>query len=128
MSNDKFPIKTIKRYDIHDRIFEFIVKVIELTRLLPKTPQNLIIIGQIMRSVTSMGANDQEADGALSRKDFVHCYTIVRKEGKETLFWLRLTARINPAHKIKIEPILQEGNEIVAIISTIIKNTNRPII
>lgn len=128
MTNDKFPIKTTKRYDIHDRIFEFIVKVIELTRLLPKTPQNLIIIGQIMRSVTSMGANDQEADGALSRKDFVHCYTIVRKEGKETLFWLRLTVRTNPTHKTGIEPILQEGNEIVAIISTIIKNTNRPII
>lgn len=100
MTNDKFPIKTVRRYDIHDRIFEFIVKVIELIKLLPKTPQNLMIIGQIMRSVSSMGANDQEADGALSRKDFIHCYTIVRKE----------------------------GNEIIAIISTIIKNSNRSLI
>lgn len=124
MSNSQFQMKT-KKYDIHDRIFEFIIKVIEITKLMPKTPQNLIIIGQIMRSVTSMGANDQEADGALSRKDFLHCYTIVRKEGKETLFWLRLTARTNPSLETRVQSVIQEGNEIVAIISTIIKNTNR---
>lgn len=64
MSNDKFPIKKTNKYDIHDRIFEFIVRVIELTKILPRTAQNLMIIGQIMPSVTSMGANDQEADGA----------------------------------------------------------------
>lgn len=123
MSNIKFPIRGIK-YDIHDRIFEFIVKVIDLTKLLPKTSQNLMIISQIMRSVTSMGANDQEADGASSRKDFLHCYTIVRKEGKETLFWLRLIMRTNQSLKLIIEPVIDEGNQIVAIISTIIKNTN----
>lgn len=124
MSNNKFPIEK-KKYDIHNRIFEFIIDVIELTKLLPKTPQNLMIIGQIMRSVTSMGANDQEADGALSKKDFVHCYTIVRKEGKETLFWLRLIERTSPQLSLKIKPIISEGNEIIAIISTIIKNSNR---
>lgn len=124
MPNIQFPIRSTKKYDIHDRIFEFVVKVIELIKLLPKTPQNLIIIGQIMRSVTSIGANDQEADGALSRKDFLHCYTIVRKEGKETLFWLRLIERTNPSLQSKIKPIIDEGNEIVAIVSTIIKNTN----
>lgn len=125
MSNDKFPIKA-KKYDIHDRIFEFIVKVIELIKLLPKTPQNLIIIGQIIRSVTSMGANDQEADGASTRKDFLHCYTIVRKEGKETLFWLRLIEGTNDSSliKAKTQTLIQEGNEIVAIVSTIINKTS----
>ena len=123
MSNVQYQISN-KKYDIHDRIFEFIIKVIELTKVLPKNAQNLIIISQILRSVTSMGANDQEADGASSRKDFLHCYTIVRKEGKETVFWLRLIQKTNPMVSI-VESLILEGNEIVAIISTIIKNTNR---
>lgn len=76
----------MKEYDIHERIFNFIVMVIELFNKLPKTPTNLIIIGQATRSVTSMGANDQEADGALTKKDFIHGFTIVRKEGEETVF------------------------------------------
>jgi four helix bundle protein len=59
-----------KPKDIHERIYQFVVQVLSYTKLLPKTPQNLILINQITRSVTSMGANDQEADGTDSRKDF----------------------------------------------------------
>lgn len=114
---------TAARYDIHDRIFEFIVTVIDLTKHLPRTAQNLMIINQVMRSVTSMGANDQEADGASTRKDFAHCYTIVRKEGKETLFWLKLINRTNDLQQDKILSVIAEGNEIIAIISTILRKT-----
>lgn len=123
MSNVKFPIRNTKNYDIHDRIFEFIVNVIELINLLPKTPQNLVIIGQLVRSATSMGANDQEADGALTRKDFLHCYAIVRKEGKETVFWLRLIERTNQPLQERVKVLISEGNEIVAIVSSIVNKT-----
>lgn len=92
-------------YDIHERIFNFVVAVIELLNKLPKTPTNLIIIGQLTRSVTSMGANDQEADGMSTTKDFLYCYTVVRKEGKEA------------------DALVQEGSELVAIVSSIMKNT-----
>ena len=119
MSNFQFPMK----YDIHERIFNFIVRVINFLNKLPKTPTNLVFIGQITRSVTSMGANDQEADGALSSKDFVHKFTIVRKEGKETIFWLRIIGKTNPKFNSEANELIKEGNEIVAIVSTIIKNT-----
>jgi len=76
----------MKDNDIHERIFNFIVNVINLLNKLPKTPTNLIFINQLTRSVTSMGANDQEADGSSTRKDFVHGFTLVRKEGKESVF------------------------------------------
>ena len=72
-----------KIQDIHERIYQFILRVVALTKVIPKTPQNLILINQILRSATSMGANDQEADGTDSRKDFIAKYALVRKEGKE---------------------------------------------
>jgi four helix bundle protein len=108
------------KYDIHDRIYRFVVRVIKLVNTLPKTASNTVIIPQILRSVTSMGANDQEADGSLTKKDFIHCCTIVRKESKETNFWLTLIADTNPTIKPNMNDILQEGKEIVAIISSII--------
>ncbi len=110
------------KYDIHERIFNFVVVVINFLNKLPKTPTNLIFIGQCTRSVTSMGANDQEADGALTKKDFIHGYTIVRKEGKETIFWLRLIGRTNKAFSSEADSLIQEGHEIVAIVSKIIIN------
>lgn len=123
MPNSQFPNNRAK-YDIYSRIFEFIVDVINLTNRLPKTPQNIVVINQVLRSATSMGANSQEADGSNSKKDFIHGLTLVRKEGKETLFWLNLIHRTNPQIKIHMTKVIQESNEIIAIISTIIKKTN----
>ncbi len=114
----------MKTYDIHDRIFKFIVDVINFLNKIPKTSTNLIFIGQATRSVTSMGANDQEADGALTKKDFIHGYTVVRKEGKETVFWIRIICATNPRFQIEGELLIKEGQELVAIISTIIKNAS----
>lgn len=113
------------KYDIHERIFEYIVNVIIFLNKLPKTQANLIFIGQITRSVTSMGANDQEADGTSSTKDFLHCYTVVRKESKETVFWLKVIDKTNLAFNNEVKDLIREGNEIVAIVSTIIRNTIR---
>ena len=75
-----------KRFDIHERIFKFVATVLRFTRLIPRTLENKILINQLIRSVTSTGTNDQEADGVSSRRDFVHCYTVVRKEMKETSY------------------------------------------
>lgn len=116
---------SIKKYDIHDRIYNFIIEVIKLTGILPKTESNEVIIKQVLRSATSMGANDQEADGTLTKKDFIHTYTIVRKEGKETNFWLSLIADTNPQIQARASKILSEGKEIVAILSSIINKTRK---
>jgi four helix bundle protein len=51
-----------RKYDIYERIFNFILLVLKLIDKLPKTYSNQVISGQITRSVTSMGANSQEAE------------------------------------------------------------------
>ena len=101
------------------------INSIILTKKLPKTPQNIVIIPQLVASVTSVGANDQEADAANSRKDFVAKYSIVRKEGKESLYWLRVIKDTNsPEYKEVSEEFIKEGQEISFIVSSIMKNTN----
>lgn len=113
----KMPINN----NIHKRIFDFVIRVLRLTKALPKTQQNLIFIKQITRSVTSIGANDQEADGSSTRKDFYHCLTIVKKETKETNYWLKIISETNPSLKNKMLLLIQEGQEIEAIISSIVQ-------
>lgn len=114
--------------DIHERIYKFVIRVISLTKILPNTPQNQVIIYQLMKSVTSMGANDQEADGAESKKDFIAKYTLVKKENKETNYWLKIIEDTNPEAIVKrMGNIHKEGLEILKIVSTIIINTKRKI-
>lgn len=113
--------------DIHERIYEFVIRVINITKILPKTPQNEVIIYQLTKSATSMGANDQEADGAESKKDFISKYTIVKKENKETNYWLRLIFDTNPEIAAHMVGLREEGLEILRIISAIILNSKRNI-
>ena len=115
------------KYNIHERIFAFIVATIKFLNKLPKTPTNLVFINQAIRSVTSMGANDQEADGALTKKDFIHGFTLVRKEGKETIFWIKIIEQTNNGFSNDAKILIKEGTEIVAIVSTIIKNASSSI-
>lgn len=120
-------VKMPKNVDIHERIYNFVIRVINLTKALPKTPQNDVIIYQIVKSATSMGANDQEADGAESRKDFIAKYSIVKKENKETNYWLRVIKDTNPSIGKRIIGLQEEGLELVKIISAIILSTKRKI-
>ncbi len=115
----------MKNHDIHDRIYKFVIRVLKLLKSLPRTPENIVIINQITRSVTSMGANDREADGTITVRDFVSKYSIVRKEGKETDYWLNLIADTNLKLKPRMLSLITEGNEIIKIVSSIIYNTRR---
>jgi four helix bundle protein len=118
---------TIKKtkYDIHERIYSFIVRVIKLVSSLPKTDANSVIIQQLLRCATSIGANDQEIDGASSMKDFIHCYTVVRKETKETNVWLKLISDTSPTIKSNMDDIMKEGQEISLIVSSIVNNARK---
>ena len=113
--------------DIHERIYKFVIRVLNLIKYIPKTSENIVLIGQITRSATSMGANDQEADGTNSKKDFVSKYSIVRKEAKETLYWLNVIADTNPTLASRMKDLMNEAEKIIKIVSSIIWKTRSKI-
>lgn len=111
--------------DIHTRIYRFVIGCFrEVVRKIPKTVESSPIISQLSSSLTSMGANDQEADAAISKKDFVAKYSIVKKESKETKYWLSVVQDTDLINKSITEPYIRECQEILLIVSKIIENTN----
>ena len=112
--------------DIHKRIYTFVINCFrDVVRKIPKKVENLPIIEQLSSSLTSMGANDQEADAALSRKDFIAKYAIVRKEAKETHYWLSFVRDTDLVNKNVVDPYISECQEIRNIVSSIIENTRK---
>ena len=112
--------------DIHNRIYRFVLGCFQkIVRKIPKTPENLPLIAQLSSSLTSIGANDQEADAAASRKNFIAKYTIAKKEAKETEYWLSLVKDMNLVPYADVEPYIQECQEILLIVSKIIENTKK---
>lgn len=112
--------------DIHIRIHKFVVECfVNVIRTIPKTPENIPIIKQISASLTSVGANDQEADAADSKKDFVAKYKIAKKEAKETKYWLSIIGDTNILASGIVEPYIKESQEILLIVSKIILNAEK---
>lgn len=71
---------------LFERVMDFGVSIVGLANDLPKTPAGFAIGSQIVRSSTSIGANTQEAQYALSKKDFINKMGIALREAKESKF------------------------------------------
>jgi four helix bundle protein len=73
-------------FDLEKRTLTFAKEVIKLCKQLPQRVITREIVGQLIRSSGSVGANYREANDALSKKDFSHRMKITRKEAKETCY------------------------------------------
>lgn len=108
---------------IAKKSFTFALDIIKMTKLLPNTYENIIVIKQIIRAVTSIGANIEEALGANSKKGFAHCMNISKKEARETRYWLKLLIEINPRLRDNLQTLLAENLEIINILTKIVKTS-----
>lgn len=111
------------KYDLEERTALFSERIIELCKKAPKNVITNPIIGQLIRSGTSIGANYCEANGASSKKDFKNKIFICKKEAKETKYWLRLLAKVEEMLKEECRECWQEAQEFTLIFSKIAVNT-----
>ena len=111
------------KFDLEERTTNFARKVVKLCKSLPRNPINDRIVGQVVGSSGSIGANYREANDALGKKDFIMRIKIARKEAKEVLHWLILLAEANPDKEIEIQELEKESMEYKNILSAIINKT-----
>ena len=113
--------------DIRERAMDYAVRAIKLVQFLRgrKDDAGTIVGRQFLRSATSIGANLTEAQAAESRSDFIHKNAIAQKEARECRYWLRLMQRAELAPPPRLEPLLDETEQMIAIITRILVNTKK---
>jgi len=110
--------------DLPDRTFAFADRVVRLCTYLEQQGRvSTTLATQLLRAGTSIGANVEEGIASESRKDFVHKYSIACKEARESYYWLRLLAVSETVTKERLDPLIGEANELIAILTTIIKKS-----
>lgn len=116
----------MNRYeDIDERTFKFAVRVIKMLQTLPRNNvATWKIGGQVIDSSCSVNSNIVQARAGISKKDFRKHMKISLKEARETLRWLELLVAIGLVKKDMMALLIQECDEIVCILVTIIKNSN----
>ena len=123
MTNDQSNPNSLnpKKYDLEERTTKFSKNVIDFLRKISENPLTKPLVGQLVRSATSIGANYCEADEASSKKDFINKLCISKKETKETKYWLELIVHTVPHFKEEARILWKEAQELNLILATIIR-------
>ena len=69
---------------------QFAVDIVKLCTDIKEHRRSNVLLNQLLRSGTSIGANIHEANYASSRADFINKFQIALKECYETDYWLEL--------------------------------------
>ena len=102
---------------MEDRLTEFAASIADLYEVLPRTFLGRHYGQQILRAATGAAANYAEVRAAESRNDFIHKLGIVCKELCECLVWLRLISRKHLVAEELLDPIRDECDQLVRIVS-----------
>jgi four helix bundle protein len=114
-----------KAQDLLNRTFSFGVKTLKFINTLPDNYIYRVPKGQVARSSTSIGANYEEAQGAISKRDFTNKISISYRESRESVYWLRILNELYPEEKYKEEmlSLISEGVELKKIFGAIKKKS-----
>lgn len=85
------------------------------------------LCNQLLRSGTSIGANNAEATNAVSKTDYRAKSFIALKEARESLYWIELLYRNKYIDEIQYKSIYTDCEELVKILVTRCKKINEEI-
>jgi four helix bundle protein len=100
---------------LRDRSKQFAIAIVKFCRTLPKSEESRVIGNQLLRCATSVAANYRAVGRSRSRAEFISKIGTVVEESDENVFWLELISDTGILDKEKTEPLLKEGNELLAI-------------
>jgi four helix bundle protein len=107
--------------DLRQRTKAFALRIIRLYSALPQTTVAQVLGKQVLRSGTSVGAHYKEAIRARSSAEYISKIQVGLQEIEETAYWLELITEAGIINAAKIQDLLQETQEITAILGTLVK-------
>ena len=105
--------------DLLKRSRDFAIRIIRMYAGLPKSGEAQVIGKQVLRSGTSVGAHIAEAEHAKSRAEFQSKIEGALQELEETRYWMELLLDAEIVRASKLQPLLNESSELIAILVTI---------
>ena len=112
--------------NIRDRAFEYACRIVRFCQLSSDAGGvGRLMVPQLLSCSLSFAAMLEEARGAESDADFISKCSISLKECRESWTRLRVCTRCRIGPQLDARELVQEGNELIAVVTTIIKNKRR---
>jgi len=114
-----------KAAELKRRTKSFAIRIVNLFRSLPRSPDAQTLGKQLLRSGTSVAANYRAVCRARSQAEFISKMGIVVEEADETVFWLELLGETGIVRLERTQNLLNEANELVAIFGASLRTSKR---
>lgn len=101
--------------ELKHRTKQSALRVMKLVAALPEDRVGRAIGNQLIRSGTSVGANYRAACRGRSAAEFAAKIGTVIEEADESAYWMELVVEGELMEAVRVGGLLQEANEIVAI-------------
>jgi four helix bundle protein len=111
--------------EIQERTFRLALRVTTLATSEYQRVVRQVVVRQMVRAVTSVGANVEEAAAAQTKPDFVAKMSVARKEAREANFWLRLAHESGVAPGVDWHNFRREAMEVSRVVAAITRNAQR---
>jgi len=114
-----------KATELKRRTKSFAIRIVNLFRSLPRSPDAQTLGKQLLRFGTSVAANYRAVCRARSQAEFISKMGIVVEEADETVFWLELLGDTGIVRPERTQNLLNEANELVAIFGASLRTSKR---
>jgi len=114
---------TDKDRQYREKFMNFAIRCVKLKNYLNSEKREYSIADQMMRSGTSIGANQREASYAESDDDFIHKLAIAQKECNETMYWLELLRKTDYINEEQFQSLFADASELMRILTSAIRTT-----
>jgi four helix bundle protein len=120
----------MQKSELENRLVKFSVDIIGMTKELEGCFESHHLSRQIIRSGTAVALLYGEAQGAATKRDFIHKISLVLRELRETHINLKIISNTNLyPNKSSMDELLDENNQLISIFMktyvTSLKNEGR---
>jgi four helix bundle protein len=92
---------------------------------LPKNMPAKVLAAQVLRSGTSVGAQYREGRRARSSAEFISKLKGAMQELEETAYWLELIVETNLLPAKRLQPLQQEAEELMKMLSASVRTARQ---
>jgi len=110
---------------VREKSYAFALRIVKMCKVLAKTSGEKVLMRQVLRSGTSIGANVEEAVGSYSEKEFAAKMQIAYKEAFETHYWLRLLHDSGTLNDKSFDSIAADCEELLRLLTAITKTLKK---
>ena len=111
----------MEKVTIQKRSYSLALAILNFAKHTHSTSKDIstqIVLKQLIRSGTSIGANVAEAQAGSSQKDFIQFLNHALKSARESIFWLNLLKDTQTTGTEKADLLLKEVVEVANILGS----------